>query len=204
MQQLRAIKLADPTGKLVVCGCLAEQDRDRMQKIAPHLDAVFGTSIEDLARLGSTLAGMAFEFRGWGRIRRRARAIGTFGRQHGGLCRRSFHAPARVRDGAAWVFVLLHVLHRAHVRRRMFERPPDGTRSSPRCASASREARARSCWWIRQTVNAWRDPENDALDFGDLCRAVAALGGLERLTFISPVTQRISPKRSCVDLAEIP
>ncbi len=38
---------------------------------------------------------------------------------------------------------------------------------------------------VGQTVNAWRDPASGA-DFGDLCRAVAKLPGLERLTFISP------------------
>src|SRR5580700_6531966 len=53
MQHLRALKVADPSMKLVVCGCLAEQDRDRMQTIAPHVDAVFGTS--DLIRFGDEL-----------------------------------------------------------------------------------------------------------------------------------------------------
>ena len=55
MQHFRALKAADPTLKLVVCGCLAEQDRDRMTKAAPHVDGVFGTS--ELARLGDALAG---------------------------------------------------------------------------------------------------------------------------------------------------
>jgi tRNA-2-methylthio-N6-dimethylallyladenosine synthase len=34
-------------------------------------------------------------------------------------------------------------------------------------------------------VNAWRDPA-DGADFGDLCKAVCDLDGIERLTFISP------------------
>ena len=49
----KRLKEADPSLKLVVMGCLAEQDRDRMQAIAPYVDAVFGTS--ELARLGDTL-----------------------------------------------------------------------------------------------------------------------------------------------------
>ena len=53
MQHLRALKEADPTVRFIVCGCLAEQDKDRMQGIAPHIDAVFGTS--DLVALADTL-----------------------------------------------------------------------------------------------------------------------------------------------------
>ena len=48
MEHFKVLKSADPQRKLVVMGCLAEQDRDRMQKIAPHVDAVFGT--KELAR----------------------------------------------------------------------------------------------------------------------------------------------------------
>ncbi len=44
---------------------------------------------------------------------------------------------------------------------------------------------AREIMLVGQTVNAWRDPASGD-DFGDLCAAVAALPGLERLTFISP------------------
>src|SRR5579862_2195716 len=48
------LKEADPSLRVVVMGCLAEQDRDRMQKIAPHVDAVFGT--KELVELGDQLA----------------------------------------------------------------------------------------------------------------------------------------------------
>src|SRR5271170_3217855 len=34
----RAIKRADPTVRVVVAGCLAEQDRDRMKTIVDHVD----------------------------------------------------------------------------------------------------------------------------------------------------------------------
>src|SRR5271166_4256148 len=54
MAHFKALKLADPALKLVVCGCLAEQDRDRMKSAAPHVDAIFGTS--ELGRLSDTLA----------------------------------------------------------------------------------------------------------------------------------------------------
>jgi tRNA-2-methylthio-N6-dimethylallyladenosine synthase len=64
-------------------------------------------------------------------------------------------------------------------------------------------AGAREVMLVGQTVNAWRDPENDALDFGDLCRAVTALEGLERLTFISPHPKDFTEKIVC-DLAVLP
>ncbi len=52
---------------------------------------------------------------------------------------------------------------------------------------------AREITLVGQTVNAWRDPA-DGADFGDLCKAVARLPGLERLTFISPHPKDFSEK----------
>ncbi len=54
MNHFNALKRRDPSLRLVVTGCLAEQDRDRMQTLAPHVDAVFGT--KELVRLGDQLA----------------------------------------------------------------------------------------------------------------------------------------------------
>ena len=54
MNHLNALKRVDPSLRLVVTGCLAEQDRDRMKKLAPHVDAIFGT--RELAELGDQLA----------------------------------------------------------------------------------------------------------------------------------------------------
>jgi len=50
MNHFKALKNADSRLRLIVTGCLAEQDRHRIQKLAPHVDAVFGTS--ELAQLG--------------------------------------------------------------------------------------------------------------------------------------------------------
>ncbi|HEU5478306.1 MAG TPA: hypothetical protein VFU90_00670, partial [Candidatus Tumulicola sp.] len=54
MNHFKMLKDADPAVRLVVMGCLAEQDRDRMQTLAPHVDAVFGT--KELVQLGDQLA----------------------------------------------------------------------------------------------------------------------------------------------------
>ena len=53
MNHFKVLKEADPGVRLVVMGCLAEQDRDRMQKLAPHVDAVFGS--KELVQLGDQL-----------------------------------------------------------------------------------------------------------------------------------------------------
>src|SRR5580698_7917534 len=53
MNHLGALKRANPGVRLVVTGCLAEQDREIMRKRSPHVDAVFGTS--ELAQLGDQL-----------------------------------------------------------------------------------------------------------------------------------------------------
>ncbi|MGH7716328.1 MAG: tRNA (N6-isopentenyl adenosine(37)-C2)-methylthiotransferase MiaB, partial [Vulcanimicrobiaceae bacterium] len=57
---LKVLKDANPGMRLVVTGCLAEQDRERMQRIVPHVDAVFGT--QELARLGDAIAAWRSEF----------------------------------------------------------------------------------------------------------------------------------------------
>jgi tRNA-2-methylthio-N6-dimethylallyladenosine synthase len=86
-----------------------------------------------------------------------------------------------------------------HVRGRFDHRPQ---------ATIVEEARghvargAREIMLVGQTVNAWRDPVEGG-DFGDLCRAVARLEGLERVTFISPHPKDFTEK-ILDDLSAIP
>src|SRR5665213_2587339 len=56
----KAVKDADPSVKVIVTGCLAEQDKDRMRKIVPHVDGVFGT--RELGALGDALAAWRAEY----------------------------------------------------------------------------------------------------------------------------------------------
>src|ERR1700732_3565727 len=56
----KAVKDADPSVKVIVTGCLAEQDKDRMPKIAPPVDGVFGT--RELGALGDALASWRAEY----------------------------------------------------------------------------------------------------------------------------------------------
>ncbi len=56
----KAVKDADPSVKVVVTGCLAEQDKDRMRTVVPHVDGVFGT--RELGALGDALASWRDEY----------------------------------------------------------------------------------------------------------------------------------------------
>lgn len=183
MGQLRALKLADPTVKVVVCGCLAEQDRDRMRTIAPHVDAVFGTSIEDLARLGDTLAAWRPDFNDDEEYADERALLEHMGGSAADCIADAFthlRAFVTVQRGCSYYCSFCIV---PYVRGRFDHHPMHTILTAVRARIAEG---AREVMLVGQTVNAWRDPENTALDFGDLCRAVAELEGLERLTFISP------------------
>ena len=86
-----------------------------------------------------------------------------------------------------------------HVRGRFDHRPTGEIVDEVREKIASG---AREVMLVGQTVNAWKDPATGA-DFGDLCKAVAALPGLERLTFISPHPKDFTEK-IIADLADVP
>jgi len=47
---------------------------------------------------------------------------------------------------------------------------------------------------LGQTVNHWRDPQNDSLDFADLLEAVATLPGLQRLRFVTSYPRDFTPR----------
>ena len=177
MQHFRALKLADPAMKLVVCGCLAEQDRDRMQAIAPHVDAVFGTS--ELARLGDAIAAWRPDFSDdeWTDERGLVAALGgkadciadAFSHLRGFVT---------VQRGCSYYCTFCIV---PHVRGRFDHRPMDEIVGEVRAAL---EKGAREITLVGQTVNAYREPSSGA-DFADLLEVVASEEQLERLTFVT-------------------
>ncbi len=178
MQHMRALKVADPALKLVVCGCLAEQDRDRMQTIAPHVDAVFGTS--ELARFGDALERWRGEFdddADPGGERMLVEAMG--GRAD---CIQDAFSHLRafvtVQRGCSYYCTFCIV---PHVRGRFDHRPFGEIVAEVRSAI---ERGAREITLVGQTVNAYVDPATGG-DFSDLLARVASLDGLERLTFVT-------------------
>ena len=185
MQHFRALKRADPSLKLVVCGCLAEQDRDTMQLVAPHVDAVFGTS--ELVRLGDALASWRPQFADDESSEERA-LTAAFGGTADCIVDRFSHLRAfvTVQRGCSYYCTFCIV---PHVRGRFDHRPSAEILDEVRLALSSG---AREIMLVGQTVNAYKDPASGA-DFAGLLETVAGLEGLERLTFVT------SHPKDCTD-----
>jgi tRNA-2-methylthio-N6-dimethylallyladenosine synthase len=183
MNHFKALKDARPHLRLVVMGCLAEQDRDRMRALAPHVDEVFGTS--ELRRLGDALEAWRPSFETPDDGEYDERRDGPLGFALGGTADAvagpfsHLRAHVTVQRGCSYYCTFCIV---PHVRGRFDHRPHAEIleEAARRVAEGAREVML-----VGQTVNAWRDASGEA-DFGDLCKDVAALPGLERLTFISP------------------
>jgi tRNA-2-methylthio-N6-dimethylallyladenosine synthase len=194
MNHFKVLTQNDPQRRLVVMGCLAEQDRDRMQKLAPHVDAVFGT--KELVALGDQLAAWQPDFDDVDFTA--DAALLALGGTADAVVDAFSHLRAfvNVQRGCSYYCTFCIV---PQVRGRFDHRPAAAIVSEVREKIASG---AREVMLVGQTVNAWTDPATGA-DFGDLCREVAALPGVERLTFISPHPKDFSEK-IVADLAAVP
>jgi tRNA-2-methylthio-N6-dimethylallyladenosine synthase len=204
MNHLKALKTNDPAVRLVITGCLAEQDRDRMRTLAPHVDAIFGT--RELVQLGDQLAAwQSFDGVHPESSRGGQGDKATDNMLHFALggtpdavpnAYSHLRAYVTVQRGCSYYCTFCIV---PHVRGRFDHRPRRAIleEASDRVAKGAREITL-----VGQTVNAWRDPA-DGSDFGDLCAAVARLPGVERLTFISPHPKDFTEK-ILDDLAAIP
>ena len=195
MTHFKLLKNADPSVKLVVAGCLAEQDRDRMQRLAPHVDAVFGT--KELMQLGDAIARWREEFAETEHSEERALVMPLGG---AGDCVSDAYSHLRgfvtVQRGCSYYCTFCIV---PHVRGRFDHRPIAEILDEARQRIAEG---ARELMLVGQTVNAYREPAGNG-DFGDLCRHVAGLAGLERLTFISPHPKDFA-RKILSELAQIP
>jgi len=178
MAHFKALKLADPGMKLVVCGCLAEQDRDRMKKTAPHVDAIFGTS--ELTRLSDTLAAWRAGFADEGPQAEERALRQPLGGEADCIADAFSHLRAfvTVQRGCSYYCTFCIV---PHVRGRFDHRPLPDILSEVRAALANG---AREIMLVGQTVNSYRDAASGA-DFADLLEIVAAQPLLERLTFVT-------------------
>jgi tRNA-2-methylthio-N6-dimethylallyladenosine synthase len=195
MGHFKSLKDADPALRVVVTGCLAEQDRAIMQKKAPHVDAVFGTS--ELVQLGDALTSWRPDFEETELAEERALILPLGGAAD---CVTDAFTHLRafvtVQRGCSYYCTFCIV---PHVRGRFDHRPMAAILDEVRDRIAGG---AREVMLVGQTVNAYRDPATGE-DFGDLCHAVAALPGLERLSFISPHPKDFTSK-IVSDLAAIP
>jgi tRNA-2-methylthio-N6-dimethylallyladenosine synthase len=196
MNHFKVLKQADPALKLVVMGCLAEQDRDRMQQIVPHVDAVFGTS--ELAQMGDAIAQWRPQFEDTDLSEERALLV-PFGGSADCITDAFSHLRGfvTVQRGCSYYCTFCIV---PHVRGRFDHRPAHEIVGEVRERVA---AGAREVMLVGQTVNAYKDPA-DGSDFGDLCkRVIGEVPNLERLTFISPHPKDFTEK-IVRDLSDLP
>ena len=186
MTQFKALKTADPSVKLVVCGCLAEQDRDRMQTTVPYVDGVFGTS--DLVRLGDALATWRDGF-GDDDLTDERHLAKPLGGEADCVANGYSHLRAfvNVQRGCSYYCTYCIV---PYVRGRFDNRPLGDIVREVEAAIATG---AREITLVGQTVNAYREPAHGT-DFADLLATIAALPGLDRLTFLTSHPKDFTPK----------
>ncbi len=185
---LKSLKDANPGMRLVVTGCLAEQDRDSMQRIVPHVDAVFGT--QELSQLGDTIASWRSDFGEIDSEEAEERALLVpLGGSAAGIADAYSHLRAfvTVQRGCSYYCTFCIV---PHVRGRFDHRPMTAVLTE---VQSRLEAGAREITLVGQTVNAYRDPASSA-DFADLMSAVAELPQLERLTFLTSHPKDFTPR----------
>jgi tRNA-2-methylthio-N6-dimethylallyladenosine synthase len=182
----KAIKSADPSVKVVVAGCLAEQDRDRMTGLVPHLDGVFGT--RDLRALGDQLEAWRPGFGDDGETvdRELETVIGGTSDGVAGPYD-ALRAFVNVQRGCSYFCTFCIV---PHVRGRFDHRPlAEIVDEVTRKVAAG----AREIMLVGQTVNAYREPAT-GIDFADLLEIVAAIPGVERIAFVSSHPKDLNPK----------
>ncbi|MDE2573147.1 MAG: tRNA (N6-isopentenyl adenosine(37)-C2)-methylthiotransferase MiaB, partial [bacterium] len=181
--QWKAIKARDPQVKLVVMGCLAEQDRELMPAKVPHVDAVFGTKEIDalIQRLGAWRDAFTEEDDG---SEASLAAYGGFGAVQSEEAEAhpqwsSLRAFVTVQQGCSYYCTFCIV---PMVRGRFDDRTLEAVMADVR---ERLDRGAREIMLVGQTVNHYRCPRSGAR-FADLLETVAAEDRVERLTFISP------------------
>jgi tRNA-2-methylthio-N6-dimethylallyladenosine synthase len=182
----KAIKIADPSVKVVVAGCLAEQDRDRMATVVDHLDGIFGT--RDLRALGDQLEAWRPTFADdETTVERELETVigGTSDGVTGPYD--ALRAFVNVQRGCSYYCTFCIV---PHVRGRFDHRPLAEILAEVQVKVA---AGAREIMLVGQTVNAYKEPATGT-DFADLLETIAAIAGVERITFVSSHPKDLNEK----------
>ncbi len=182
----KAVKDADPSVKVIVTGCLAEQDKDRMQRIVPHVDGVFGT--RELGALGDALAAWRADYPDDETSVEReidtvmgGEGVGIAGPYD------ALRAFVNVQRGCSYYCTFCIV---PHVRGRFDHRPMREILAEIRVKLARG---AREITLVGQTVNAYKEPATGA-DFADLLEEVCAIDGVERVAFVSSHPKDLTEK----------
>jgi tRNA-2-methylthio-N6-dimethylallyladenosine synthase len=195
IRQWKAIKAVDPSVRVIVAGCLAEQDRERMRELVPHIDAIFGT--RELRRLGDQLAAWRDDFGDDDATFARELEKPMGGAGEGVAGPYDFlRAFVNVQRGCSYYCTFCIV---PQVRGRFDHRPLAEILAEVRVKIASG---AREIMLVGQTVNAYKEPATGA-DFAELCALVAAVPGVERLSFVTSHPKDLN-ERLARTLAAIP
>jgi tRNA-2-methylthio-N6-dimethylallyladenosine synthase len=193
----KAIKNADKSVKVIVTGCLAEQDKGRMQQTMPHIDGVFGTS--ELGALGDALAAWRAEYPDddFSVDREIETVMGGAGEGIAGPYD-ALRGYVTVQRGCSYYCTFCIV---PHVRGRFDHRPMRDILTDVREKSA---AGAREITLVGQTVNAYKEPATGA-DFADLIEEVCAIESVERVSFVSSHPKDLNEKlaRVCATLPKM-
>jgi tRNA-2-methylthio-N6-dimethylallyladenosine synthase len=173
----KRLKDGDPSIRVAVCGCLAEQDRETMKKRVPYIDAIFGT--KELRIMGDTIASWVSEFGEEEVVETRALIAPLGGRADGIVdAFTPLRAYVNVQRGCSYYCSYCIV---PQVRGRFDHRPLGeiDAEIAARLAGGAREITL-----VGQTVNAYADPDS-AMTFAELLAHVAATPGVERVGFIT-------------------
>ncbi len=171
VMQLQQLKLHAPETKIGLVGCMAQHYRAKLLERLPALDLVLGP--DEYRQLPSLLGQQGFDDP---TVEVRLGRDETY----------ADIAPLR-RDGVrAWVTVMRGCDRFCTFCVVPFVRGRERSLPLPAILEQVREAVAagfREVVFLGQTVNAYRDGE---LDFADLLRSTARVGGLARIRFTSP------------------
>ncbi len=193
----KAVKNADPTVKVIVTGCLAEQDKGRMRALAPHVDGIFGT--RELGALGDALAAWRAEYPDddFTVDREIETVMGGAGEGIAGPYD-GLRAFVTVQRGCSYYCTFCIV---PHVRGRFDHRPMREILDEVRLKTAGG---AREITLVGQTVNAYKEPATGA-DFADLIAEVCAIEAVERVAFVSSHPKDLNEKlaRVCATLPKM-
>lgn len=189
--QYKSLKDRDPTLRVVLCGCLAEQDREVIRRRIPFLDALFGT--RELRLMGDTIAAWVGEFGDEEEAVEAQALLAPVGGRVDSLVDAftPLRAYVNVQRGCSYYCSFCIV---PQVRGRFDHRPLAEIEAE---IKARINGGAREVTLVGQTVNAYRDPES-GLSFAGLLAHVARMPGIERVGFITS-----HPKDLGDDLIEV-
>ncbi len=172
--ELKRLKTSNPNLIIGVAGCMAQKDRDKLFKRAPHIDFVLGT--HNIHQLGDIIAEIN---------QSRGRVLAVWDQAE----RLAPGAPAVRRNNiAAWLPIMYGCNNFCtycivpYVRGRERSRPPEEVVAE---AAELASQGFREITLLGQNVNSYGKDEAGHADFADLLTAVDAVDGIARIRYMT-------------------